>query len=334
MAGVSTPELAVAVSNAGGLGSLGSAMLSPAQFVEQMTTVRQATNQPVNANFFVHPAPAADATREARLRERLAPYYHDLGINPPAELTAPPSFDAAMLDAVVDASPAVVSFHFGLPTQTALAAVKATGAFVLSSATTVAEARQLETDGADAIIAQGYEAGGHRGTFASAFEVAQIGSFALVPQIVDAVAVPVIAAGGIADGRGIAAALALGADAVQIGTAFMRCPEAATSELHRRALAATTDAGTNVTRAFSGRPARALTNRYVDEMRDYDDYPDFPLVRSLSGPLAKATSESGSDDFLSMWAGQAAALGREIGAAELVKVLMDEAQAVLLRLQP
>ena len=332
MAGVSTPELAIAVSNAGGLGSLGSAMLNPDLFTEQMAAVRRATNKPVNANFFVHAPPIADAAREAKLRERLAPYYSEFGVEAPAALTAPPPFNDAMLQAVLQAGPAVVSFHFGLPDGDAVAAIQATGGFVLSSATTVAEARQLEAGGVDAIIAQGYEAGGHRGTFASAFEDAQIGTFALVPQIADAVSVPVIAAGGIGDGRGIAAALALGADAVQIGTAFMRCPEAATSELHRRALAAGGDEGTRVTKAFSGRPARALTNRYVAEMHGYDDFPDFPLVRSLAGPLANAAAAAESDDFNSMWAGQAATLGREMGAANLVKILMDEAREVLRKL--
>ena len=202
---------------------------------------------------------------------------------------------------------------------------------MLSSATTVGEARRLEANGADAIIAQGYKAGSHRGTFANPLEDAQVGTFALVPQVVDAVAVPVIAAGGIGDGRGIAAALALGASAVQIGTAFMLCPEAATSNLQRKVLTAASDVGTRVTRALTGRPARALVNRYVREMSDFDesDLPDYPLIRGLAGPLGAAAAKSGSDDFSTMWAGQAAALGREMPAGELVMTLMDEASAVL-----
>ena len=237
MAGVSTPELAVAVAHAGGLGFVAGGMLTPEGFAAELDGVRRRTNQAVGANFFVHPPPRIDAAREARLRARLAPYYDELGIEQPGELAIAPRFDRAMLEAVLAAAPAVVSFHFGLPEGAAMLALKSAGMLVMSSATTVAEARRLEEGGADAVIAQGYEAGGHRGTFAGRFEDAGIGTFALVPQIVDAVSVPVIAAGGIADGRGIAAALALGADAVQIGTAFLRCPEAATGEMHRRALA-------------------------------------------------------------------------------------------------
>ena len=331
MAAVSTPAMAAAVSNAGGLGMLASAMLTPDGFAEAMASVRQTTNKPFGVNFFVHDPPEVDPEREAKLRERLAPYYDELGIDQPGELPIAPRFDNAMLKAVVETTPAVVTFHFGLPERGELDAVKATGAAILSSATTVAEAKRLEAGGVDAIIAQGYEAGGHRGTFASAFEDAQVGTFALVPQVVDAVSVPVIAAGGIGDGRGIAAALALGADAVQIGTAFMRCPEAATSDLQRKALATASDAGTRVTRALTGRPARALANRYVREMGDYDEtnLPDYPLIRGLAGPLGAAAAETGSDDFSTMWSGQAAALGRELPAAELVNSLMNEAKAVL-----
>ena len=331
MAAVSTPELAIAVANAGGLGFLAAGMLTPERFGEQMIAVRRHTNQAIGANFFVHDPPQIDPVREAKLRRRLAPYYDELGIEQPGELAIAPRFDEAMLEAVLAAGPAVVSFHFGLPEAAAMHALKAAGTLVMSSATTVAEARRLENAGAEAVIAQGYEAGGHRATFASTFEDAQVGTFALVPQIVDAVSVPVIAAGGIADGRGIAAALALGADAVQIGTAFMRCPEAATSDLQRRALARASDEGTSVTRALTGRPARALTNRYVREMRGYDeaDLPDYPMIRSLAGPLGAAAAKAGSDDFSTMWAGQAAALGREMRAAQLVATLMDEARDVL-----
>ena len=245
-----------------------------------MARVRQATNKPFGVNFFVHDPPDLDPKREAKLRARLAPYYDELGIEQPGELPIAPRFDDAMLKAVVETTPAVVTFHFGLPKSADVEAVKETGAVMLSSATTVGEARRIEANGADAIIAQGYEAGGHRGTFASPLEDAQVGTFALVPQVVDAVAVPVIATGGIGDGRGIAAALALGASAVQIGTAFMRCPEAATSNLQRKALAAASDVGTRVTRALTGRPARALVNRYVREMSDFDesDLPDYPLI--------------------------------------------------------
>ena len=306
MAAVSTPAMAAAVSERRRARHAGERHAN-AGWVRRSDGERTPDNQQaVGVNFFVHDPPEVDPEREAKLRERLAPYYDELGIDQPGELPIAPRFDNAMLKAVVETTPAVVTFHFGLPERGELDAVKATGAAILSSATTVAEAKRLEAGGVDAIIAQGYEAGGHRGTFASAFEDAQVGTFALVPQVVDAVSVPVITAGGIGDGWGIAAALALlGADAVQIGTAFMRCPEAATSDLQRKALATASDAGTRVTRALTGRPARALANRYVREMGDYDEtnLPDYPLIRGLAGPLGAAAADTGSDDFSTMWSG-------------------------------
>jgi nitronate monooxygenase len=327
MAGFSTPALAAAVSNAGGLGSLGSAMLEPEQLRASLRNLRAATNRPCNANFFVHAPPTEDAARRARMQARLRPYYDELGIalpDPPPE--PPPPFDDARLEVVLRERPGVVSFHYGLPEAAHLDALQEAGIRVLSSATTVEEARWLEAQGVAAVIAQGYEAGGHRGTFRSPLDAARIGTIALVPQIVDAVACPVIAAGGIMDGRGIAAALMLGAAGVQLGTAFLGCPEASVSPLHRAALRAGAG-GTRVTRAFTGKPARVLANRYVLEMADAeDDALAFPLQRALSGPLAQAGAAQGSGDFMALYAGQGAPLVREVPAAELLEALVAETE--------
>ena len=329
MAGFSTPGLAAAVSNAGGLGSLGSAMLGPEQLRAGLRDLRAATNRPVNANFFVHAPPREDAARRARMQARLRPYYDELGIALPDPPPAPPPpFSEAILEVVLSERPGVVSFHYGLPEAAHLEALRDAGIRVLSSATTVEEARWLEARGVAAVIAQGYEAGGHRGTFMGPLEGARIGTMALVPQIVDAVACPVIAAGGIMDGRGIAAALMLGAAGVQLGTAFLGCPEASVSPLHRAALRA--GDGTRVTRAFTGKPARVLANRYVLEMADAeDDALAFPLQRMLSAPLAQAAAARGSADFMALYAGQGAPLARELPATELLETLVAETEQAL-----
>jgi nitronate monooxygenase len=291
-----------------------------------LAATRQLTNRPINVNFFVHAPPHIDPAQVAAVTERLRPYYAELGLTPPAAAMAPfPPFDAAALAALLELRPAVASFHFGLPPADAVSALKQAGMLLLSSATTPQEAMQLERAGADAIIAQGWEAGGHRGTFAVPFEQGQIGTMALVPLVVDAVRVPVIAAGGIADGRGLAAALALGAAGAQIGTAFLSCPETAIHPLHRAALLQP-GAATQVTRAFTGRPARSLANRYVTEMAGADALP-FPAQASLSGPLARAAAERGSADFLPLWSGQAVGLSRVLPAAELVQALVHEAHS-------
>ncbi|MEC9370146.1 MAG: nitronate monooxygenase, partial [Pseudomonadota bacterium] len=263
MAGASTPALAIAVSTAGGLGSLGLAMHTQEALRNDCATV-SAAGAPYNANFFVHSEPVDDPARAADARSLLAPYYRELGLGEvPDVVTATPSFNDTHLQAVLDLRPPVVSFHFGLPNADAFKAIKAAGLYTLSSATNVAEARELEARGVDAVIAQGFEAGGHRGTFSEPYERGHVGTLALVPQVVDAVSIPVIAAGGIGDGRGIAAALALGASAVQLGTAFLTCPESAAHPLYRRALNEARDDQTRITHAFSGRPARGLENRYL-----------------------------------------------------------------------
>jgi nitronate monooxygenase len=294
--------------------------------------LRAATNRPFNLNFFACGAPREDAETNARTRARLAPFYDELGLGEvPAAGKAPfAPFNAETLAVLLDIKPAVASFHFGLPGPDTMGALKDAGCVVLCSATTVAEARAIEDAGVDAIIAQGWEAGGHRGTFETSFEDFGVGTMALVPQVVDAVEVPVIAAGGIADGRGVAAAFALGASGAQMGTAFLSCPEAQVSDAHRAALKDASDQDTRLTRAFSGRPARARNTRYIDAMAEHrEPVPDFPTMYGLSEPLRQAGAERGSPDFQFLLYGQAAALNRDLPAADLVGKLVEEAQAIL-----
>lgn len=331
MAGMSTPALVAAVSAAGGLGSLGAAALGPDDVVAQAQAIRELTDRPFNVNFFCHHDPTLDAAAVARERERLAPLYAELGLGEPPEPFVPPlAFDAARLDAALEIRPAAVSFHFGLPDAPAIDALHAAGCRVLSSATTVAEAQELAQRGADAVIAQGAEAGGHRGSFLVAGDDGPVGTLALVPQVVDAVDVPVIAAGGIGDGRGLAAVLALGAAGAQLGTAFLACPETVVHPLHRAALRSARADGTTITRAISGRPARALRNRATEEAGE--EPLAFPAQISMTAALGAAAAERGSPDFLALWAGQAAPLAVELPAAELVARIADEAERVLARL--
>ena len=332
MAGAQGPELAIAVCRAGGLGSLPAAMLTPDRLREQIAAVRDATDAPFNVNFFCHAEAKADPQIEARWRKRLAPYYAEAGIDPSAIPAAPARapFDAGLCAVIEETRPAVVSFHFGLPSAELLARVKAVGALILASATTVAEARWLERHGAGAVIAQGREAGGHRGMFLSDDIDAQPGLMALAPQVRDAVRLPVVAAGGIGDGRGIAAAFALGADAVQIGTAYLRTPEATISPLHRAALASARDDATRLTNVFTGRPARGLINRFVAEVGPMcENAPQFPLAAGAAAPLRAAAEKRGSGDFSPLWAGEAAALAREEGAEAVTRRLWTEAVEVM-----
>jgi nitronate monooxygenase len=331
MAGASTPALAIAVSTAGGLGSLGLAMHTQEALRADCARVSHAIDTPYNANFFVHSEPNNDPERTEYTRSLLAPYYRELGLGEVADTVTPvPSFNENHLQAVLDLRPPVVSFHFGLPGDYAFKALKAAGIFTLSSATNVAEARELEACGIDAVIAQGFEAGGHRGTFSQPFERGYVGTMALVPQVVDAVSIPVIAAGGIGDGRGIAAALALGASAVQLGTAFLTCPESATHPVHQRSLNEARDDQTRITHAFSGRPARSLENRYLREMAGHEScYPDFPILNTLTEPLRKASAKENTPDFLSLWSGQSAAMSKNLPAGELIQALVTETESVL-----
>jgi len=332
MAGAATSAMVIAVAEVGGLGSLPCAILSGDQMRTELRTVRERTSKPVNMNFFCHRTPSIDAARETAWRRRLKPYYVELGLDPEMTTKTPAiePFGGAHCELVEELKPEIVSFHFGLPDKGLVTRVKKTGAKILSSATTVEEARWLEENGCDAVIAQGAEAGGHRGTFLSDDISSQPGTLALVPQVVDAIGLPVIAAGGIADARGIVAAFALGAAAVQIGTSYLFCPEAHVAPAHRRALAAEGADQTVLTNIFSGRPARVILNRIVRELGPMSDLaPPFPLAGGALGPLRAKSEPSGSADFIPLWSGQAARLGRDLPAGELTKWLAKKALAKL-----
>jgi len=324
MAGVQGSALAIAVSNAGGLGSLPCAMLSAEAMGQELEALRAGTARPFNVNFFCHDPPVPSPAREAAWRTALAPYFAQFGIDP-ATIPAGPGripFSPEAADVLEQFKPAVVSFHFGLPSPALLARVKAWGSKVLSSATTVDEALWLERHGVDAVIAQGVEAGGHRGMFLTDDLTTQVGTFALVPQVVRAVKVPVIAAGGIADRAGVQAALALGAAGVQVGTAYLLCPEATTSAIHRAALKSAAARHTALTNLFTGRPARGIVNRLMRESGPMSPAaPAFPLATAAIAPIRARAEATGSGDFSPLWSGQNAGGCLEIPAAELTRRL-------------
>jgi nitronate monooxygenase len=327
MAGVQDSRLAAAVSNAGGLGSLPCAMLTAAALRAELEALKGSTNRPFNLNFFAHTPPEPDTSAEKSWRAALAPYYREYGLDEGVIANGPgrQPFNTEMAAIVEEFRPAVVSFHFGLPAPELLQRVKAAGATVLSSATTVEEALWLEGNGADGIIAQGLEAGGHRGIFLTKDMSTQMGTFALLPQVVAAVSVPVIAAGGIADARGVKAALALGAAAAQVGTAFMLCPEATTRAVHREALKSDAAQHTAITNLFSGGPARGIMNRVMRELGPISALaPAFPLATNAIAPLRAAAEAQGSGDFSPLWCGQNAAGCREVSAGDLVKQLAED----------
>jgi nitronate monooxygenase len=324
MAGVQGSGLAIAVSNAGGLGSLGCALLSPDAVRKEIAAITSATTRPYNVNFFCHQVFAPDAAREAAWRRRLAPYFQELGVAPPDPGAGPPrlAFDDDTAQVIEEFRPPVISFHFGLPSPELVRRIRKWGSRIIASATTVEEARHLEEQGVDAVIAQGLEAGGHRGMFLTQDLHTQLGTIALVRQIIDAVNVPVIAAGGIADAAGVKAALALGAAGVQVGTAYLLCPEALTAPLHRAALKSEAASVTALTNLFSGRPARAIVNRLMREIGPMSpDAPAFPHAAGALVPLRTQAEPRGSTDFTALWAGQNAPLCREWSAAELTKQL-------------
>ena len=327
MAGSQGSALAIAVSNAGGLGSLPCATLSIDQIRQELGTITAATSKPYNVNFFVHRQPQADEAREAAWRQVLAPYYAQLGNDQSAFQGGPDRlpFSDEAADLLEAFKPPVVSFHFGLPSEPHLARLKRWGAKILSSATTVEEARWLEARGVDAVIAQGLEAGGHRGIFLSEDLDTQVGTFALVQQIAKAVNVPVIAAGGIADANGVKAARQLGAAGVQVGTAYLLCPEATTSAVHRAALKSDGAAVTALTNVFTGRPARGIVNRLMREIGPmHASAPTFPLAATAIFALRSKAEPRAVNDFTSMWAGQNVRRGTDLPAAQLTRELVTE----------
>ena len=327
MAGVQVSALALAISKAGGLGSLPCAMLSNEEIRNELEKISTGTDKPYNVNFFCHQPPMYSPEKETAWHAALQPYFteHGLDINdqPDAEDRAP--FNAESLAVLQQFKPPVVSFHFGLPDKTLLDGVKAMGSVVLCSATTVAEAKWLEQQGVDAIIAQGVEAGGHRGMFLTHDVTTQVGTFSLLPQIIQAVDIPVIAAGGIASADGVAAALSLGASAVQLGTVFLLCDEAITKPLHRAALKSPDSVHTALTNRFSGRPARGIVNRIMRELGPLgDNVVPFPLASKALAPLRAAAEAKGSTDFTSLWSGQNTSGCREIPAGELLQELASK----------
>ncbi|HEX6690487.1 MAG TPA: nitronate monooxygenase [Burkholderiales bacterium] len=324
MAGSQVGALTIAVSNAGGLGSLPCAMLSLDAMRGELEKIKAGTGKPYNVNFFCHTPPAPSAEREQAWRTALSPYFREYGIDPtniaPGAMRAP--FTAEAAEVLEKFKPAVVSFHFGLPAADLVARVKRWGATVLSSATTVDEALWLEAHGVDAVIAQGSEAGGHRGYFLSKDLGTQVGTFALLPQVVRAVKLPVIAAGGIADAQGVSAAMALGAAGVQVGTAYLLCPEATISATHRAALKSEGARVTALTNLFSGGAARGIVNRLMQEIGPLNAAaPEFPLAATAIAPLRAKAEAQGRGDFSPLWSGQNASGCKEIPAAELTREL-------------
>nr|WP_250810725.1 nitronate monooxygenase family protein [Neorhizobium tomejilense] len=331
MAGATTVEMVVAVSNSGGLGSLPSAQYSVEQLREALCCIKSRTSAPININFFSHVTPAQDPVAQIRWRSMLAPYYVEHGLDPsePAAGAGRAPFDSTFCEVVEEFRPKVVSFHFGLPVRHLVDRVKATGAKVVSSATTVEEAAWLEANEVDAIVAMGFEAGGHRGNFLTQDMSTQVGTIALVPQVVDAVRVPVIAAGGISDGRGVAAALMLGAAAAQVGTAYLLCPEAKIPAVHARALASATDDNTAITNVFTGRPARGIMNRIMRELGPLSaSVPPFPTAGAALASIRAKAEAAERDDFTNLWSGQAARLAKRLPAHELTRALFDDALTV------
>jgi nitronate monooxygenase len=329
MAGVQNHRLAAAVCEASGLGALPAAMLDPNALQAELTALRALTDRPYNVNFFCHAVPAADEARQTRWIETLAPYYREWGLDatdiPQGPGRVPFGFESA--DVLEVFKPAVVSFHFGLPAPDLLAHVKSWGCQVWSSATTVQEALWLQAQGVDAVIAQGLEAGGHRGMFLTEDLNTQMGTLTLLPQIVQAVSIPVIAAGGIASAQGVAAAKLLGASGVQIGSAYLCSHEATTSALHRAALQSPAAQHTALTNIFSGRPARGIVNRAMRELGPMcSQAPAFPLATAGMAPLRAAAEAAGSNDFTPLWAGQNAGVARSVSAADITR---DFAQAWL-----
>ncbi len=327
MAGADSVALARAVASAGGLGSLGCALLTPEKIRDSVRTFRQDLNRPINLNFFCHTLNPLDAEAAARWKAFLRPHYERLHLDienvPPAPLRAP--FDANLCSLVEELAPEIVSFHFGLPEPTLVDRIKRRGIKILSSATSLAEAKWLEARGCDAIIAQGSEAGGHRAMFLEKSISTQTGLMALLPEIVDNVSLPVIAAGGIADARGIVAAFTLGASAVQIGTAYLLCPEANVTPLYRQALLDSNNS-TVITNLYSGRPARGIMNRYLQESGPMSDAaPGFPHASTLVAPLRAASEKAGSTDYMQIWAGQAHALSKPMPAFDFTRTLAVDA---------
>jgi nitronate monooxygenase len=327
MGGSATVELVAAVGNAGGFGILPCAYLTAEQIAAQTAALGEKTSRPFGVNVFVeHPPYEADAAVLAHAHERLRPYREELGIPHPERPAVPPDRYQAQIEAILRARPAVFTFTFGIPDAQTLRRFRDAGIFTIGTATTVDEALALKAAGVDGVFAQGSEAGAHRGTFLAPVEASLVGTLALVPQVVDATGLPVIAAGGIGDGRGVAAALALGAEAAALGTSFLLADESGVAPAYRAMLASESARGTVLTRAFSGRTARGIANRIVTDLADPNDIAPYPFQNAMTRDIRTAAAEQGRAEFLSLWAGQAARLAKAKPAAEIVVDLMREAR--------
>lgn len=331
LGGAATVRLVSAVSNAGGFGILPCAYLTAEQITAQIRTLRSETSRPFGVNVFVeHPPYAADERVLSVAHERLRPYREELGLAQSPTPALPPDRSARQIEAILEAKPAVFTFTFGIPDAATLRRLRAAGVFALGTATTVEEARALAAAGVDGIFAQGSEAGAHRGTFLADVERSLIGTLALVPQVVDATGLPVIAAGGIGDGRGVAAVLALGAVAAALGTSFLLADESGIAGAYRDVLRSDRSRHTALTRAFSGRAARGILNRVMLEFRDCDDaIAPYPFQNAMTRDIRTAAAEQGRAEFLSLWAGQAASFAKAKAAAEIVAEVVREARAAL-----
>jgi len=329
--GGDTPSLVAAVSAAGGLGFIGAAYLTPEQIAEGARAIRECCSQPFGINLFApQPLPAVPPDYSAVLQV-VSRYHAELGLPAPTPPSPAVSNFDAQLAAALESGAAAFSFTFGLLPPAAVEAIKARGIFLIGTATTVEEAITLEKSAVDAVVAQGAEAGGHRGTFSGDFGRGMVGTMALLPQVVDAIRVPVIASGGIMDGRGIAAALALGASAVQMGTAFLTCREAGIPDAYKDAILHARENDTRITRAFSGRPARGIVNRFMTEVEALPtgSILPFPLQNTLTRPLRSAAVKQGRAEFLNLWAGQGTRMSRKQSAMELVHRLAEETDGVI-----
>ncbi|HEU5140593.1 MAG TPA: nitronate monooxygenase [Bacillales bacterium] len=341
--GPTTPELVAAVSNSGGLGTLGAGYMAPEAVREAIHAIRKLTDRPFGVNLFIPEPIDVDEAKIEQTNKRLDRYREELGAQqerPEAVSTEGPPF-WEQLNVLVEERVPVFSCTFGVPPAEAVERLRSAGVVVLGTATTVREGGELEAAGVDAVVAQGSEAGGHRGTFAGGagagdgsdgarFDAGMVGTMALVPQLADKVSVPVVAAGGVMDGRGLAAALALGAEGAQMGTAFLTCEESGAHEKHREAVIGSTDESTVVTRAFSGKPARGIRNRMIDELEPYaDEFPDYPIHNSLTKGIRSAAKRQNKPEYMSLWAGQAAGLSKRQSAAELVQDVVDETEHIL-----
>lgn len=331
MAGVATPELAAAVSNAGGLGSLGIGANSVDQARTMIERTRALTTRPFNVNVFCHAPALRDAARETAWLAHLAPLFQESGCEVPTELDEIyRSFveDDEALEMLLETRPAVVSFHFGLPSEARIRALREAGIYTLATATSLREARWIQEQGVDAIVAQGDEAGGHRGCFDPEADDERLSTSVLVRLLVEEMALPIVAAGGIMDGQGVRSALALGASAAQLGTAFLLCPESAANGGYRSNLKSERAGVTRMTTALSGRPARGILNRLI---RHADAVPGatppaYPVAYDAAKRLNAAAARLGHHEFAAHWAGQGAPLARELPAGELVSRLLQEWQ--------